>query len=792
MNERALKTLEYYKVIDMLKEEAQSSLAKKLCEQLVPIDDLDALERLHEETDEALRLLIQKGQPPLHGISNIRPETRRAEMGGSLTPGGLLKVADSLRAARQLKAYGKEVSDETEAEFPYISDIISILYTNRQIEDEVDHAIVNEDTIADSASPRLASIRKRIVRKNEEIRDKISSLLNAQENKKHLQDSIVTIRDGRFCIPVKQENKGFVPGIVHDMSASGATVFIEPMAVVNMNNELRALEAEEKEEIERILRELSALVGERAEEIESNQDLLVSLDFIFAKGRLALRMNATKPKLNYAGCLHLKKARHPLLDPKKVVPTDVWLGKDFKSLIITGPNTGGKTVTLKTVGLLELMAMAGLHIPADEHSEVAVFNEVFADIGDEQSIEQSLSTFSSHLTNIVRILKNLQVNSLVLFDELGAGTDPTEGAALAMSILDHLLKLNVATMATTHYSQLKLYALTTEGVRNASVEFDVETLRPTYRLLIGVPGKSNAFEISRRLGLPEDIIEDARKLIDNENLEFEDVLSALESDRKTAERNREEAERTQREVEELKVELEKRKERMEEIREKALREAREEARQLVRNAKQEADELLVTLREHADLVEKERMKRSEESRERLKRSLEEKNRELAVNLTAKVSKEPPKNLKLGDTVEVLSYDTKGIVVSLPDEEGNLQVKVGIVKISTNVANLKRAQEEKVKVTRASGAVAGKSRFVDPELDIRGKNVDEACLEIDKYLDDAFLSGLKKVSIIHGKGTGALRQGVRDYLKHHRYVESLRAGGFNEGGDGVSVIEMREK
>lgn len=563
------------------------------------------------------------------------------------------------------------------------------------------------------------------------------------------------------------------------------------MAVVQLNNELRELELKEKEEIERILKSLSSLVGEEAEGIVNNQKILQELDFIFAKGKLALDMRATKPILNTRGYINIKKGRHPLLKVERVVPIDVYLGKDFTSLIITGPNTGGKTVTLKTVGLLTLMAQSGLHIPADFNSEIAVFNQVFADIGDEQSIEQSLSTFSSHMVNIVDILENVEYNSLILFDELGAGTDPTEGAALAMSILDHLLKLNVRTIATTHYSQLKIYALTTKGVKNASVEFDVETLSPTYRLLIGVPGKSNAFEISKRLGLSDGIIDYARNLISKENIEFEDVLQALEKDRLAIEENRAEAERYRLEVERLKEDLAREKDKTKEMREKILQKAKEEARTILRQAKDEADTIIKELRTISD-IEKDRNRKIQETQDRLKEKLNKAEADVSANILNVKSNKPPKNLKVGETVEVLTFNQMGTVLGEPDENGNVRVQVGIMKINTHISTLRRGKREEEDQIKGSikNIMGSKSKDIKAEIDLRGKNLDEAFLELDKYLDDVYIAGMKEISIIHGKGTGVLRDGIKGYLRSHKNVKSFRLGKYGEGGDGVTIVEMK--
>lgn len=792
MNVKTLKTLEYNKIIDLLLQKAESELGKNKIKEIKPLTNIEDIEYLQRETEEAYTLLIKRGTPPLYGIHSIAPEVKRAEIGGALSPGGLLKISDSLRVSRGLKNYIRETKEDKVSDYPIIERLVEDLRVFKHIEDEINNAIISENEISDNASSTLRSIRRQIISKNESVKDKLNSIINSQTNKKYLQDSIVTIREGRYVIPVKSENRGNVPGLVHDMSGSGATLFIEPMAVVQLNNELRELELKEREEIERILRELSNLVAVEAEGIANNQKILQEMDFIFAKGKLALDMKATKPILNEKGYINIKKGRHPLLNVAKIVPIDVYLGKEFNSLIITGPNTGGKTVTLKTVGLLTLMAQSGLHIPADFNSEIAVFNQVFADIGDEQSIEQSLSTFSSHMVNIVDILANVEYNSLILFDELGAGTDPTEGAALAMSILDHLLKLNVRTIATTHYSQLKLYALTTEGVKNASVEFDVETLSPTYRLLIGVPGKSNAFEISKRLGLGEYIIDYARNLISKENVEFEDVLQAMEKDRLAAEANRAEAERYRLEVEKLKADLEIEKDKTKEMRDKILNKAKEDARNILRLAKEDADSLVGELREIASEIEKDRNRKLQEAQDKLKAKLNKAEGEVSRNVLNVKSNKPPKNLKVGETVEVLTFNQKGTVLDEPDDNGNVRIQVGIMKITAHISTLKRAtSDEEEKVHGSTKKIMGsKSKEIKTEIDLRGQNLDEAFLELDKYLDDAYIAGLKQINIIHGKGTGVLRDGIKGYLKSHRHVKSSRLGTFGEGGDGVTVVEIK--
>lgn len=792
MNEKTLRVLEYNKIKALLLEKAESQLGRELINGVKPRTNMDDILTLLDETDEALSILINRGSPPLFGIHNIGPEVRRAEIGGSLTPGALLKVSDSLRVSRSLKEFIKDDKSDKASSYPIIEGLIRDLRVFKSLEDEINNAIISENEISDNASNTLRSIRRQILGKNEAIRSKLNSIINSQTHKKYLQDSIVTIREGRFVIPVKQENRGNIPGLVHDISSSGATVFVEPMAVVELNNELRELEIKEREEIARILAELSSMVAAEADAILNNQSILQYLDFVFAKGKLALDMKATKPSLNDRGFINIKKARHPILDVENVVPIDIYLGDEFTSLVITGPNTGGKTVTLKTVGLLTLMAQSGLHIPADYNSEIAVFDQIFADIGDEQSIEQSLSTFSSHMTNIVDILNNVGPNSLVLFDELGAGTDPTEGAALAMSILDHLLKMQVRTIATTHYSQLKLYALTTENVRNASVEFDVETLRPTYRLLIGVPGKSNAFEISRRLGLQDYIISYARDLISQENIEFEDVLQAIERDRIKTEESREEAERLKKEIEDLREDLAKEKEKTRRMREDIIRKAKEEARDILQEAKIQSDLIISELRDISRQVDREKNRRIQEAKDMLSSQIDELDNFLVKDLLNVKSKKPPKNLKIGETVEVLSLNQKGEVLSRPDENGNVTVQVGIMKVNVHISTLRRTsgEVEAKQEKKSKTLISSKSKTIKNELDIRGRTIEEAILELDKYIDDSYLAGFKEVYIIHGKGTGALREGLQSYFKQHRLIKSHRIGKYAEGGTGVTVLEIK--
>jgi len=775
----------------MLAEKAESTIGRSIIEDLLPSTDLKEIIHNQNETEEAFNLIIKRGNPPLFGISKIAADVKRAELGGMLSPGALLRIGESLRVSRALKNYLKESKEDKESKYPIIGELIENLRIYREVEESIGNAIISENEISDNASTTLRSIRKQIRSKNDGIRDRLNSMINSPSYKKYLQDSIVTMREGRYVIPVKQENRSNVPGLVHDVSSSGATAFIEPIAVVELNNELRELEIKEREEIERILLELSMMVANDGEGIRSNEILLGRLDFAFAKGKIAIEQNGTKPIFNNDKYISIRKGRHPLLG-KNVVPIDIYLGKEFSSLIITGPNTGGKTVTLKTVGLFTLMGQAGLHIPADYNSQLGVFSQVFADIGDEQSIEQSLSTFSSHMTNIVSIIENMDEESLVLFDELGAGTDPVEGAALAMSILEFLRERKIRSLATTHYSQLKLYALTTEGVRNASVEFNVETLSPTFKLLIGVPGKSNAFEISKRLGLQDYIINYARGLVSKENIQFEDVLQAMDRDRKIAEDNKIEAERTRLAIEKLKRELESEKLKAENMKEKILDKAREEAKLILKEAKENADLVASELRDVSRILDKESSRRIQEAQDLIRTEIQKKESELSKGILDKRSNKPPKDLRLGENVEVLSLNQQGIIVSLPDEKGNVEVQVGIMKVSVKISNLRRTESiDSSKHMQSSNRVkSNKGKIIKSDLDLRGNNIEEGILEVDKYLDDAYLSGLKEVFIIHGKGTGVLREGIKTYLKTHRHVKSIRTGKYGEGGDGVTVVEIK--
>ena len=792
MNDKMLKTLEFEKIIDMLKSETQSQLGRNKAMDLKPIDNIDKIEYLQSETEEAFQALINRGRPPLFGINDLKEEVSRLRIGGSLTAASLLKISDSLRVARELKDYMGEDEGDRDSHYPILESEAEKLSTFRSVETSINQAVISEDEIADSASRSLHNVRRDMRKKDEDIRERLNRIISSPAYEKYLQDNIVTIRDGRFVVPVKQEYRNNVKGIVHDMSASRATVFIEPMTIVNLNNDIRDLEIREREEIQKILDNLSDMAREIMDFLDENQAILENMDFVFAKGKLALNQNGTKPIINQDRIIDINEARHPLLTDKEVVPIDINLGKDFNTLVITGPNTGGKTVSLKTVGLLTLMAQSGLHIPAASGSKIGVFKNIFADIGDEQSIEQSLSTFSSHMTNIVSILKEVDEESLVLFDELGAGTDPTEGAALAMAILDHLLKKDIRTIATTHYSQLKIYALNTEGVVNGSVEFNIETLSPTYRLSIGVPGKSNAFEISKRLGLSEELITDARNLVSEESLDFEEVLQTMDRDRKEAERYKQEARKDQLEIDRLRSEIEEYEAKTTKMRERILREAKEEARLLLRDAKDESDEIIRDLRNISSDIERERNLAIEENRKRIREELSDVESELSSDILNVKAESAVKDLKPGETVKILAFDQVGEVLNEPNAKGEFQVQVGIMTINTDIKSVIRVesqQEREVKNKRAS-IKSRKEDLVSNSIDLRGMALDEAILSVDKYIDDAYMAGLKSVEIIHGKGTGVLRDGIRSYLKSNYHVDSFRFGEFNEGGDGVSIVSLK--
>ena len=785
---RASKTLEFDKVLVELKKLASASITSEYIDQVEISTQYEVVKNRLNETNEALKLIIAKGEPQLFGIVDIRSIIKRTEIGGSLTAGGLLQVSDFLRVSRGLKTYLKKDSynKDEEVELEYIDKLIEDLYTDKRLEDEINSKIISEEEIADDASRELLRIRRGIVAKKDSIKNRLNGILSSHAD--FLQDAIVTLRDGRYVVPVKIENKSRVKGLVHDISGSGQTAYIEPMAVVEANNDLKELYIKENLEIEKILRELSELVGETSEEIKSNQEKLIELDFIFAKARLALNYHANMPKLNREGRINLIKAYHPFLDRKIAVPIDINLGIDFTSLIVTGPNTGGKTVSIKTVGLLTLMTQFGLLIPADEASEIAVFEKVFADIGDEQSIEQSLSTFSSHMVNIVYILKNVTANSLVLFDELGAGTDPTEGAALARSIMDFMLERKIRCISTSHYNQLKVYALTTDGVANASMEFDVDSLSPTYRLLIGVPGKSNAFEISRRLGLPDEIIGEAKKLLSTENIEFEDVLQSIDEDRTKIREYKEELEREKIDLEKENRRLQSKIKKIEDQKEKILEKSREEAKRLLLNTKENVDIILSEINEARDNISSENSKKIQEAQDLLRESIKNARDKSELEITK--AKNPIKEIKIGDKVRT-SLGNIATVLELPDKKGNVLVQSGIMKMNMPKDSLTRidVQEDTTKHNTRS-ILQNKATNVKSEIDIRGKNFEDAKDIVDKYLDDAYLSGLKSVRIIHGKGTGVLRKKLREHFRNVKTIKSYKDAEYNEGGDGVTVVILK--
>lgn len=796
MNIKVLKTLEYDKIKSLLIGHAVSAMGKEKAEELVPISDIYDIQQWQKETTDAVSMLLRKGRIPLGGLKDIRNSIKRAEMEGSLNIEELIHVGDVLRISRQVKNYSKE--NRKEEIYETLDPLFNVIETVTPLENEISRCIISENEISDDASNTLRDIRRDIKISNDRIKEQLNSIIHSSGNKTMLQDAVITMRDNRYCIPIKQEYKANFPGMIHDQSSTGATLFIEPMAIVQLNNKIRELKIKEKTEIEKILYMLSAIVAENSEILNANIEILGQLDFIFAKAELSLSMNATKPIFNNKGYINIKKARHPLLDPKTVVSTDIYLGKEFNMLLITGPNTGGKTVALKTIGLFTLMGQSGLHIPAFDNSELAVFDDVFADIGDEQSIEQSLSTFSSHMTNIIKILENITDNSLVLFDELGAGTDPTEGAALAMSILQNIHKRSIITAVTTHYSELKVYALSTDGVENACCEFDVKTLRPTYRLLIGIPGKSNAFAISKRLGLPDYIIDDAKELISHENVRFEDLITDIEISKKTVLHEQDRAEQYRREAETLKKEVESQKSKIQSQKDKILTDAKQEARKLLQEAKDESDEIIKQIQKSAREVQLEIDQRSfDEKRQKIKEKLNK--AEGAVTNTVLSNKRGLKpvikDLKPGDRVYIGLFNQSGIVLSMPDSSKEVMVQTGIMKMKIKISDLEldKSEEQNIiqkNVSRAKIKV-GKSQNISSEIDCRGQLVDEALENIDKYLDDAYLSALEQVTIIHGKGTGALRTAVQQHLKNHPHVKTYRHGVYGEGDVGVTIVEIRK-
>ncbi len=791
MNTKVLRTLEYNKIIDQLTDKATSAPGRELCQSLEPMTDLDQIKLAQTETADALSRLFKKGSTSFGGNKDLSFSIRSLEVGSTLSISELLSIASMLENVNRIKTYGR--NDKEDAPTDTLTDYFNALEPLTPIANEIRRCILSEEEIADDASPTLKHIRRSMAITNDKIHSQLTSMVNGSY-RTYLQDAVVTMRNDRYCIPVKAEYKGQVAGMIHDQSSTGSTFFIEPAAVVTLNNELKELSIKEQEEIEVILAELSARASEHTQELASNQKIMTTLDFIFAKASLAMYENATMPVFNTEHHIKLRKGRHPLLDKKRVVPIDIELGTDFDLLVITGPNTGGKTVSLKTVGLLTLMGQSGLHIPALDRSELSIFTEVYADIGDEQSIEQNLSTFSSHMTSIVSILENADADSLCLFDELGAGTDPTEGAALAISILDYLHCRGIRTMATTHYSELKVYALSTSFVENACCEFDVETLRPTYRLLIGIPGKSNAFAISSKLGLPNYIIEDAKKHITEDKENFEDLLTDLENSRITIEKERQEIASYKQEIKSLKERLESKQEKIDSSKERILREANEEARQILQDAKEFADETIRTFRKADSSLS---IKDLEKSRQKVRDKISEKNEKLALNNDKPTHKRlKPNQLKLGDSVKVVSMGLKGTVSSLPDKNGKMFVQCGIIRSQVSLDDLVLLEEETVTTSgtmqrTGSGKIKmSKSYSISTEINLLGKTVDEAISELDKYLDDAYLAHLPSVRIVHGKGTGALRKAVQNYLRRCKYVKNYRMGEYGEGDAGVTIAEFK--
>jgi len=787
MNSKALNTLEYYKIVEMLKGRAASQMGKFRCEQLEPMTFLDDIIRAQNETTAATSLILRKGSLPLGGLVDIRAALKRALAGGMLQADELLGVGECLYVCRKVTMYG---GSEESCLAQYFDGISS----EDSLENEINRCIKPSGEIADNASPKLADIRRSVRVAHDRIRDHLQGVIQSASYKNMLQDAIVTLRGDRFCVPVKAEHRGSFPGMVHDQSSSGATVFMEPLSVVELNNKIKDLHFEEKREEERILFKLSGLVAGQGEILDANITLLTHLDFVFAKGELSLQMKATEPKFNDRGYININKGRHPLLNQDTVVPTNIYLGGDFNMLLITGPNTGGKTVTLKTIGLFTCMGQAGLHIPAFDHSELAVFDEVFADIGDEQSIEQSLSTFSSHMSNIVNILESLSPNALVLLDELGAGTDPTEGAALAIALLGHLQKRGIRTAVTTHYSELKVYALSTPNVENASCEFDVETLRPTYRLLIGIPGKSNAFAIAKRLGLSDEIINDAREVLSQKDIRFEDMITDLEASKKMVVLEQERAEIFRREAEKLREDVLKQEEKLRLQKEKLQKQARDEAFQLVQNAKKEAETIISNMRKQLDGAGQREL---EEARRQAREGMVAIESDLG-SVVEEIKRKPPQNLRRGDKVFIHSMNQEGTVSTPPDSNGSVQIQAGIMKIKVHISDLSLVEEDVAKkanavVKKGSGnpkGGMGKSLNISHEIDLRGMMPEEAVSEAEKYLDDAFLASLSSVFLIHGKGTGALRNAIHMRLKKHPHVKEFRLGKYGEGEDGVTVVTLK--
>ena len=795
MNQKALETLEYRKIIAQLKREMGSAASAKLADELTPLTSEKIIKEELRSTTEAVDLIVRKGPLPTGGLYDIREALLLAKKGGSLTMRQLLEVQNVLGISSEVVAF---MHDDALPELKYIGEMVDLIVEFTALEKEISRCILTEDEMADNASPKLKDIRRNIHQQNQAIKNKLSRIITSSSNKTYLQDAIVTMRDGRYVIPVKQEYRSFFPGMVHDQSKGGATLFIEPQGVVELNNKLRELEVEEQLEIARILAELSSRVAEHYREIRSNLELLTKLDFIMAKGKLSCKMHASEPKIDTDGELRLISARHPLIEYKKAVPVDIRIGGDYRTLIITGPNTGGKTVSLKTAGLLVMMAQSGLHIPASHASTLPIFGEVFADIGDEQSIEQSLSTFSSHMKNIVSIIDKASYDSLVLVDELGAGTDPTEGAALAIAILERFYDSGALTMATTHYNELKKYALATSGVENAAMEFDVETLTPTYRLLIGVPGKSNAFEISKKLGLSESVIERASEHIKHGDMEFENVISSIEDDKRKAAADRLDAESMRAEIEERLKKLEEKEKAISEKRADIIAEAKREARELLRETKSAVKDVQKDLRRlqksgaHTNL--------NTGALEKSRRKINEAEDLVSEKVVKQVNSEPVSadTLKIGDRVKLLTIGQNGTILSLPDEKGNLMINIGALKVKARLQDLMLINEGKDRKPQAKSSskygslLISKSSSVSASINVMGKNLDDALADVEKYLDDVYMAGLDMVSIIHGRGGGILKDGIRQMLKRKKYVDSYGAASYNDGGEGVTIVRMKKK
>ncbi|MCI9330164.1 MAG: endonuclease MutS2 [Ruminococcus sp.] len=791
MNQKTLTKLEYDKITALLEEQASSFRGRQLCRRLKPMTDVERIDEAQEQTAAAFTRLIKKGRISFGDAAPVEESMKRLEIGAALGSGELLRICKLLQNAGRAKAYGRHDTQEESADC--LDAYFEQLEPLTTLSNEIDRCILSEEEISDDASPALKRIRRSMDSINEKVHTTLNGLVNGSM-RTYLQDPIITMRGDRYCIPVKAEYRNQVSGMIHDQSATGSTLFMEPMAVVKLNNDLKELYAKEQEEIQVILARLSEETAGYIEEIRTDYRCLTDLDFIFARGQLAMSMNGSRPILNKEGRIHIRNGRHPLLDARKVVPITVTLGQDFSLLIITGPNTGGKTVSLKTVGLFTLMGQAGLHIPASDRSELAVFHQIYADIGDEQSIEQSLSTFSSHMTNIVSFLKDVDEKSLVLFDELGAGTDPTEGAALAIAILSYLHDRDIRAMATTHYSELKVFALSTPGVENACCEFDVESLRPTYHLLIGIPGKSNAFAISGKLGLPEHIIEDAKMRLSEQDISFEDLLTDLEASKRTIEKEQDEIQAYRREMERMKAQLRQKEERLEEQREKILKEANDKANAILREAKEVADETIKNFhrfgKENISAAEMER------ERERLRKKI--KDTSSAPSLKSQKPKKEHKasDFKLGESVRVLSMNLTGTIHSLPDARGNVTVQMGILSSQVHISDLEIIEEQnpfsgsRKKHTGGGRIKMGKSLSVSPEINLLGRTVDEAVSELDKYLDDAILSHLNTVRVVHGKGTGALRKGIHEFLRRQKHVKSYHLAEYGEGDAGVTIVELK--